>query len=60
MKQQEKRRITKGNFTTALFKLCREKEFTRISVKDICSCAGYHRSTFYEYYSDIYDLRDQT
>ena len=36
----------------------REKDINKISVKSICEKAGINRSTFYTYYTDVYELRD--
>ena len=36
----------------------REKDINKISVKAICEKAGINRSTFYTYYTDVYELRD--
>ena len=39
--------------------LIREKKWDRISVIEICKKASITRGTFYQYYSDIYDLMEQ-
>ncbi|MCW3790255.1 TetR family transcriptional regulator [Paenibacillus sp. LS1] len=42
------------------FSLCvRQKTFRSITIKDISSAARVNRSTFYTYYSDKYELRDE-
>lgn len=40
----------------AFWKLYKTKSIEKISVREITETAGYHRSTFYLYYKDIYDL----
>ena len=39
-----------------LFELMREKPINKITVKELCERADVNRSTFYAYYTDIYDL----
>lgn len=36
----------------------KENEIHKITINDICKMANYNRSTFYQYFSDIYDLRN--
>ncbi len=43
----------------AFWSLYCEKKIDHISIKAITDKAGYHRSTFYEYFVDIYDLLNQ-
>ena len=50
---------TKKILTEAFFCLYREKPVNKITIKDVTEKAGFHRSTFYEYYEDIYDLLEQ-
>ncbi len=40
----------------ALFSLMQEKPINKITVKELCERADVNRSTFYAYYTDIYDL----
>lgn len=40
--------------------LLKRKKFSEIFVKDICTVACLHRSSFYEHYRDINDLMIQT
>ena len=40
----------------ALFELMQEKPLNKITVKELCERADVNRSTFYAYYTDIYDL----
>lgn len=39
--------------------LIAEKEWDKISVKEICADANITRGTFYQYFNDIYDLLEQ-
>jgi len=50
---------TKQKFLDAFWKIYKEKRIERISIKEICQIAGYNRSTFYEYFIDIYDVLEQ-
>ncbi|WP_144502091.1 TetR/AcrR family transcriptional regulator, partial [Bacillus thuringiensis] len=36
-----------------------QKKIEKISIKEITDNAGYYRSTFYEYFTDIYDILEQ-
>lgn len=40
----------------ALILLMEKKEFTYITIKEICECAGVNRSTFYLHYENMGDL----
>lgn len=55
-KQPEITEQTRKNIITAFCKLYEQKPIEKISVKDVIALAGYNRSTFYEYFSDIYAL----
>lgn len=48
--------MTKINFQEAFWTLYSKQNIDKITVKDICNLAGYNRSTFYQYYTDIYDM----
>lgn len=50
---------TRENLITAFWDLYREKNIENITIKQITEKAGYNRSTFYEYFVDIYDILDQ-
>ncbi len=52
-------RYTKMVITNSFIKLLNTKPFYRIKLKDVCDLAEIHRSTFYKYYRDIYDWREQ-
>ncbi|MHC1682931.1 MAG: TetR/AcrR family transcriptional regulator [Clostridiaceae bacterium] len=47
---------TKKNLIDAFWALYCEKRIEKITVKDITNKAGYNRSTFYEYFVDVYDV----
>lgn len=49
---------TKNNIISAFCKLYQEKPIEKIYVKDVIEMAGYNRSTFYQYFNDIYALLD--
>lgn len=55
----KKSQKTKKNIETIFLNLLKEKEINDISVSLICSLANINRSTFYLYYSNIYDLLEQ-
>ena len=59
MPYQNKRKQTKQRIEAAFISLYREKEITKISVRDICEAASINRSTFYDYYEDIYCLQEE-
>lgn len=47
---------TKRDITNAFMKLLTTKTFSFITIQDICEKSLVHRSTFYRYYEDKYDL----
>lgn len=47
---------TKRDITNAFMELLKSKTFSSITVHDICEKSLVHRSTFYRYYEDKYDL----
>jgi len=47
---------TKQNIIDAFWDLYCEKRIEKITVKEITNRAGYNRGTFYEYFSDVYDV----
>ncbi len=55
-KQPEITQQTRKNIVVAFCKLYEERPIEKISVKDVIALAGYNRSTFYEYFADIYAL----
>ncbi|PKM71854.1 MAG: TetR/AcrR family transcriptional regulator [Firmicutes bacterium HGW-Firmicutes-16] len=50
---------TKQNLIEAFWLLYSEKRIEKITVKDITTKAGYNRGTFYEYFTDVYDVLEQ-
>lgn len=45
-------------FTNGLFDLLKEKDLENITVAELCGKVNYPRSTFYNYFEDIYVLMD--
>ena len=58
-KQPEVTIQTRQNLADAFWQIYCEKRIEKITVKDITTRAGYNRSTFYEYYTDVYDVLEQ-
>ncbi len=58
-KHPEVTALTRENIMQAFWSLYCWKKIDHISIKEITDKAGYHRSTFYEYFVDIYDLLSQ-
>ncbi len=58
-KQPEITDQTRENLIGAFWSLYCQKKIDHISIKEITDIAGYHRSTFYEYFVDIYDVLNQ-
>ena len=50
--------LTKENFIEAFWQLYQEKPIEKISVRELCEIAGYNRTTFYDHFTNIYDLLD--
>jgi len=50
---------TKQNLMDAFWSFYARKKIEQITVKEITEKAGYNRGTFYEYFSDVYDVLDQ-
>lgn len=55
-KHPEKTEMTQLNIQEAFWTLYSKQSIEKITVKDICNLAGYNRSTFYQYYTDVYDV----
>lgn len=55
-KNPEQTELTQKNLQEAFWTLYAKLSIDKITVKDICSLAGYNRSTFYQYYADVYDV----
>jgi len=52
-------RAAKQDFMEAFWKLYEKTRIDKITVTAICEEAGYHRSTFYEYFKDAYDVLEK-
>ena len=57
-KQPEITDETRKIFVDVFCKLYETRPIEKITVKDIVEQAGYHRSTFYQYFQDVYDLQE--
>ena len=58
-KQPEVTAATRQALIDAFWTLYAQKHIGQIRVKEIADLAHYHRGTFYEYFTDIYDLLRQ-
>jgi hypothetical protein len=58
-KQPELTAQTKQNLLDAFWQIYCKEGIEKVSVKEITAKAGYNRSTFYEYFVDVYDVLDQ-
>jgi AcrR family transcriptional regulator len=58
-KQPEITAITRQNLIEAFWALYCKKRIDKITIKDITTLAGYNRGTFYEYFTDVYDVLEQ-
>ena len=58
MAYSTKREKTKGTITDAFMDLFKTRDLAHITVKDVCSAAGINRSTFYTYFSDVYEVKE--
>ena len=58
-KQPEFTAQTREKLIEAFWNLYCGKEIEHITIKEITDKAGYHRGTFYEYFTDIYDVLNQ-
>ena len=57
-KQPEITENTKQTFVNNFCELYSKKPIEKISIQEIANLSGYNRSTFYQYFADIYDLLD--
>ena len=55
-KQPERTARTRQKLVDAFWQLYVEKRIEKITVKEIADKAGVYRSTFYEYFSDLYEI----
>lgn len=58
-KKTEKTVQTRENFIDAFWNIARKEGINSVSVSKIVKKAGYNRSTFYAYFSDVYDIVEQ-
>jgi hypothetical protein len=58
-KQPELTAQTKENLMEAFWQIYCQKRIEKVTVKEITAKAGYNRSTFYEYFTDVYDVLKQ-
>ncbi len=58
-KQPEVTAKTRQSFIDAFLELYKEKSIEKISINEITRIAGKNRSTFYNYFKDVYDLLEQ-
>jgi len=58
-KQPEITERTKAILTDAFWQLYCQKDIHNISVKEITDKGGFNRSTFYQYFTDVYDVLNQ-
>jgi len=57
-KQPEVTDKTRQTFIDVFCELYSKKPIERISIQEIANHSGYNRSTFYQYFADIYELLD--
>ncbi|MHA6534459.1 TetR/AcrR family transcriptional regulator [Paenibacillus sp. BAC0078] len=57
-KQPEITEKTKQTFIDVFCELYSQKPIEKISIQEIANKSGYNRSTFYQYFTDIYELLD--
>jgi AcrR family transcriptional regulator len=57
-KQPEITDKTRQTFKNVFCELYSQKPIEKISIQEIANKSGYNRSTFYQYFTDIYELLD--
>lgn len=50
---------TKNSLKQEFLRLLQEKNISKITIKELTDAADINRGTFYTYYDDLYDLRDE-
>jgi AcrR family transcriptional regulator len=55
-KQPEITEKTRQTFISVFCELYSQKPIEKITVQEIANMSGYNRSTFYQYFTDVYDL----
>lgn len=58
-KADQRTRITKKMIREAFLTLLSGKDIRHITVRELCERAQINRGTFYKYYLDVYDLKEQ-
>lgn len=58
-KQPEITQHTRENLIAAFWQIYCKKRIEKITVKEITTLSGYNRGTFYEYFTDVYDVLQQ-
>jgi AcrR family transcriptional regulator len=58
-KQPEITAQTRQNLMDAFWQIYCKKGIEKITVKEVTAKAGYNRSTFYEYFTDVYDVLEK-
>lgn len=58
-KSEVKFQNTAKKMNSALIELLEEKEFSQITVLEVCKKANVNRSTFYSHYNNTYDLLEE-
>ena len=58
-KQESKYFSTASRMDEAFLRLLEEKDYDRITVKEVCQKAGVHRTTFYLHYEGMNDLLEE-
>lgn len=59
-KNNERFQNTELKIQLTLLELLESKDFSKITVREICTSSHINRSTFYSHYLDVYDLIDKT
>ncbi|ETY74276.1 hypothetical protein LFAB_08325 [Lactiplantibacillus fabifermentans T30PCM01] len=55
-KKKHNTEVRRSQIWRAFYRLLASNNFDEISVQNICDEAGVHRTTFYNYFYDVYDL----
>ncbi|GEO64645.1 TetR/AcrR family transcriptional regulator [Companilactobacillus nantensis] len=58
-KNPQQTQITRQNIIDAYCILSKSEKKSQITVKSLSEKAGYNRSTFYDYFNDVYDVQEQ-
>ena len=58
-REDQRTRITKKLIRESFLALLSRKDIRHITVRELCETAQINRGTFYKYYLDVYDLKEQ-